>query len=47
MTSVMQAVASRNYEAIDLLLDFGADINAVDKDGGSVKAWAFFLKMTK
>lgn len=43
VTPLMHAVIAKNYEAIDLLLEHGADANAVDEDGWGAKAWAWFL----
>ncbi len=34
---LMHAVIAKNYEAIDLLLEHGADANAVDEDGWGAK----------
>lgn len=43
LTGLMQAVASRNYDAIDHLLAQGIDPNVMDKDGWTAKAWAVFM----
>ena len=40
LTGLMQAVASRNYDAITYLLNKGVDANVMDKDGWTAKAWA-------
>lgn len=43
LTGLMQAVASRNYDAITYLLNKGIDPNIMDKDGWTAKAWAVLL----
>lgn len=43
LTGLMQAVASRNYDAITYLLNKGADANVMDQDGWTAKAWAVLL----
>lgn len=43
LTGLMQAVASRNYEAITYLLGKGIDANVMDRDGWTAKAWAVLL----
>lgn len=43
LTGLMQAVASRNYEAITLLLQSGIDPNVMDQDGWTAKAWAILI----
>lgn len=43
LTGLMQAVASRNYEAITLLLQSGIDPNVMDQDGWTAKAWAILM----
>jgi ankyrin repeat protein len=43
LTGLMQAVASRNYDAIDCLLAQGIDPNVMDKDGWTAKTWAVFM----
>lgn len=43
LTGLMQAVASRNYEAITLLLQKGIDPNVMDQDGWTAKAWAILM----
>lgn len=43
LTGLMQAVASRNYKAITLLLQSGIDPNVMDQDGWTAKAWAIFM----
>jgi len=43
LTGLMQAVASRNYDAITYLLNKGVDANVMDKDGWTAKAWAVLL----
>ncbi len=43
LTGLMQAVASRNYDAITYLLNKGVDANVMDRDGWTAKAWAVLL----
>lgn len=43
LTGLMQAVASRNYDAITYLLNKGIDPNIMDQDGWTAKAWAVLL----
>ncbi|MDO9305425.1 MAG: ankyrin repeat domain-containing protein [Sulfuricurvum sp.] len=43
LTGLMQAVASRNYDAITYLLNKGIDPNVMDQDGWTAKAWAVLL----
>lgn len=43
LTGLMQAVASRNYDAITYLLNKGIDANVMDRDGWTAKAWAVLL----
>lgn len=43
LNGLMQAVASRNYEAITYLLESGIDPNIMDQDGWSAKAWAILM----
>lgn len=43
LTGLMQAVASRNYDAITLLLQSGIDPNVMDQDGWTAKAWAILM----
>lgn len=43
LTGLMQAVASRNYDAITYLLNKGIDPNVIDQDGWTAKAWAVLL----
>jgi ankyrin repeat protein len=43
LTGLMQAVASRNYDAITYLLHKGIDPNVMDQDGWTAKAWAVLL----
>jgi ankyrin repeat protein len=43
LTGLMQAVASRNYDAITYLLTKGIDANVMDRDGWTAKAWAVLL----
>ena len=43
LTGLMQAVASRNYDAITYLLNKGVDANVMDQDGWTAKAWAVLL----
>lgn len=43
LTGLMQAVASRNYDAITYLLNQGIDANVMDRDGWTAKAWAVLL----
>jgi ankyrin repeat protein len=43
LTGLMQAVASRNYDAITYLLDKGVDANVMDQDGWTARTWAVLL----
>lgn len=43
LTGLMQAVASRNYDAVTYLLNKGIDPNIMDQDGWTAKAWAVLL----
>lgn len=43
LTGLMQAVASRNYEAIGMLLKSGIDPDVMDQDGWTAKAWAILM----
>lgn len=43
LTGLMQAVASRNYDAITYLLNKGINANVMDQDGWTAKAWAVLL----
>lgn len=43
LNGLMQAVASRNYEAITTLLQFRIDTNVMDEDGWTAKSWAIFM----
>lgn len=43
LTGLMQAVASRNYDAITYLLNKGIDPNVMDQDGWTAKAWAVLI----
>ena len=42
-TGLMQAVVSKNYDAIDLLLKKGIDSNVLDSDGWSARGWAILM----
>lgn len=43
LTGLMQAVASRNHDAISILLQKGIDPNVMDQDGWTAKAWAILM----
>lgn len=43
LNGLMQAVASRNYDAIATLLQSGIDPNVMDQDGWTAKAWALLM----
>ena len=47
LTPLMQAVAAKNYAAIEILIVNGADVSRVDADGWSARAWAIFIKDIK
>jgi len=44
LTPLMDAVLSKNYEAMRLLIRHGADMNRADSDGWTAKSWAIFVQ---
>lgn len=44
LTPLMDAVISKNYEAMRLMLLHGANPNQTDEDGWSAKSWAIFIQ---
>ena len=44
LTPLMYAVTVKNYEAMRILLNHGADANVTDHDGWSAYSWAVFIK---
>ncbi len=44
LTPLMDAVLSKNYEAMRLLIRHGADVNRIDSDGWTAKSWAIFIQ---
>jgi ankyrin repeat protein len=44
LTPLMDAVLSKNYEAMRLLIRHGANVNHVDADGWTAKSWAIFIQ---
>lgn len=44
LTPLMDATISKNYDAMRLLIQHGADVNARDEDGWTAKSWAVFIQ---
>ncbi len=44
LTPLMDAVLSKNYDAMRLMLRHGANPNQTDVDGWSAKSWAVFIQ---
>jgi len=44
LTPLMDATISKNYDAMRLLIQHGANINARDGDGWTAKSWAIFIR---
>jgi len=47
LTPLMDAVLSKNYDAMRLMLRHGANPNQTDMDGWSAKSWAVFIQDRK
>ncbi len=47
LTPLMQAVAAKNYGAIEILISNGADVSRIDEDGWTARTWAIFIKDIK
>ena len=44
LTPLMDATIGKNYDAMRLLIQHGADVNATDEDGWTAKSWAVFVQ---
>jgi len=44
LTPLMDAVISKNYDAMRLLILHGVDVNHRDPDGWTAKSWAIFIQ---
>ncbi len=44
LTPLMDATISKNYDAMRLLIQHGANVNASDGDGWTAKSWAVFIQ---
>ena len=44
LSPLMDATISKNYDAMRLLIQHGANVNALDGDGWTAKSWAVFIQ---